>query len=257
MKAQYVGDIGDFGKVLLLKRLAGAGFKIGVNWVLTENDETNAGEHRNYIDYRGTECLCCCDKKLLDGIAPLARKKRPRRAISDLEGLIRGFSAMTVFYPDYFDGDVIRRDCDDEAFEKLKPEAVDLVFFDPDNGIGGEAGSSPYHVYFSDLRRYWERGQSILIYHHLPQHNFAESAIRNSKGQLRDFPNAKVISYHFRRGTARVYFLCLQTEHSERVPDPDNEVSLAPLFQSKSQWSKFCRITAKSCSENHPWYKLP
>jgi hypothetical protein len=35
MKEQYVGDIGDFGKVLLLKHLAGLGFKIGVNWMLT------------------------------------------------------------------------------------------------------------------------------------------------------------------------------------------------------------------------------
>jgi len=31
MKAQYVGDIGDFGKVLLLKHLAAFEFKIGVN----------------------------------------------------------------------------------------------------------------------------------------------------------------------------------------------------------------------------------
>ena len=75
MKAQYVGDIGDFGKVLILKHLAGLGFKIGVNWVLTKNDETNAGECRDYIDYRGIDCLCCCDKSLLEGIAPLARKK--------------------------------------------------------------------------------------------------------------------------------------------------------------------------------------
>ena len=35
MKDQYVGDIGDFGKVLLLKHLAQLGFKIGINWVLT------------------------------------------------------------------------------------------------------------------------------------------------------------------------------------------------------------------------------
>ena len=39
MKAQYVGDIGDFGKVLILKHLAGLGFKIGVNWVLTRNND--------------------------------------------------------------------------------------------------------------------------------------------------------------------------------------------------------------------------
>ena len=73
MKAQYVGDIGDFGKLLLLKHLAGLGFKIGVNWVLTKNDDTNAGEHRDYVDYSGSDCLCNCDRSLLEGIVPLAR----------------------------------------------------------------------------------------------------------------------------------------------------------------------------------------
>jgi hypothetical protein len=29
LKAQYVGDIGDFGKVLLLKYIAACGFRIG------------------------------------------------------------------------------------------------------------------------------------------------------------------------------------------------------------------------------------
>jgi len=46
MKAQYVGDIGDFGKVLILKHLAVLGFKIGINWVLTKNDNRADGKHR-------------------------------------------------------------------------------------------------------------------------------------------------------------------------------------------------------------------
>ena len=255
MKAQYVGDIGDFGKVLLLKHLAGLGFKIGVNWLLTKNDETNAGEHRDYIHYRAIDCLCCCDKSLLEGIAPLARKKRPKRTVSDLESLIRGFSANTAFYPEYFDGDVARRVCDDKAFEKLRPDMADLVFFDPDNGIGGETGASPYHVYLSDLRRYWERGQSLLIYHHLPQHNFAENAVRDLKEQLQGFSNAHVMPYYFRRGTARAYMLCLQPGHYGRAPKPEQVATFAPLLVSKGEWARTRRKKQKSCSEDHPWYE--
>jgi hypothetical protein len=256
MKEQYVGDIGDFGKVLLLKHLAGLGFKIGVNWVLTENDESNAGEHRDYVDYRGIDCLCCCDKILLEGIAPLARRKRPKRTISDLESLIRGFSANAVFYSEYFDGDVVRRDCDDRAFERLGPDMADLVFFDPDNGIAGDEGRSPKHVYLSDLRRYWKRGQSLLIYHHLPLHDFAENAIRDLKGQLKGLSNAHVRSYHFRRGTARVYLLCLHPGHYGRVPDPAQVEGFAPLLLSKGQWAKMARIKRESCSDDHPWYEV-
>ena len=50
MKAQYVGDIGDFGKLLLLKYLTSFGFKIGVKWVLTDNDKREHGKHRDYVD---------------------------------------------------------------------------------------------------------------------------------------------------------------------------------------------------------------
>jgi hypothetical protein len=45
LKEQYVGDIGDFGKELLLKHLAGLGFKIGVNWVLTKNGPADGSVH--------------------------------------------------------------------------------------------------------------------------------------------------------------------------------------------------------------------
>jgi hypothetical protein len=167
MKKQYVGDIGDFGKVLLLKYLSGLGFKIGVNWVLTEDDERADGKHREYIDYRGRDCLCCCDEKVFEQILPLAKKERPARKIEDLEALIRGFSEATVFYSMKYAGGSARRKSEGAAFAELSADKADLVFFDPDNGVDGEEGTSSKHVYLSDPKRYWNRGQSLLIYHHL------------------------------------------------------------------------------------------
>ena len=52
MKNQYVGDIGDFGKVLILKHLSGLGLRVGVNWLLTEVDGTDDGKHRDYVSYQ-------------------------------------------------------------------------------------------------------------------------------------------------------------------------------------------------------------
>jgi hypothetical protein len=97
MKDQYVGDIGDFGKVLILKHLAELGFKLGVNWVFTKNDNTNAGEDRDYVNYRGIDCLCCCDKSLLEGIVQLAHTIKSERKIGDLENLIRKFFEKYCF----------------------------------------------------------------------------------------------------------------------------------------------------------------
>lgn len=41
MKNQYIGDIGDYGKYGMLRYLEKSGIKIGVNWYLTENDDSN------------------------------------------------------------------------------------------------------------------------------------------------------------------------------------------------------------------------
>jgi hypothetical protein len=254
VKAQYVGDIGDFGKVLLLKHLSSLGFKIGVNWVLTKNDETNAGEHRNYVDYSGVDCLCCSDKGLLEGIVPLARTKKPERRIGDLKSLIHEFSKDTVFYSEYFDEDVARSDRDNEAFDLLSPEKANLVFFDPDNGISTEYGTSSYHVYRSDLKRYWDRGQSLLIYHHLAKRESHPKAIKELKEQLQKLLRTHdVKSYHFRRGTARVYLLCLRAESLRYVPEPEEVNTLAPLLVSKSEWHKERKENQETCSQAHPW----
>jgi hypothetical protein len=143
MKAQYVGDIGDFGKVLILKHLAGLGFKIGVNWVMTNDDGRADGKHRDYVDYRGRDCLCCCDEKVLEQILPLAKKEISDRKIEDLEVLIRSFSESVVVYSRKYVGGAARRTCEDKAFAALSPDLADLVFFDPDNGVDGKKAHLP------------------------------------------------------------------------------------------------------------------
>lgn len=35
MQDRYVGDVGDFGKIGMLRQLEEAGLRIGVNWYLT------------------------------------------------------------------------------------------------------------------------------------------------------------------------------------------------------------------------------
>ena len=254
MKEQYVGDIGDFGKVLILKHLAGLGFKVGINWVLTENDDRNDGKHRDYVDrvkYRGVNCLCCCDEEIFEKIIPLAKKEKNGRRIEDLENLIRGFSPKVVFYPRsriYLVKGSERRNLDNEAYNELKPDFADLVFFDPDNGIDNNNGTSSQHVYISDMKRYWNRGQSLLIYHHLGKHKSHEKQIQEKVELLEDqFSESLVYSYRVCRGTARVYLLCIQPHHAEKTLGKTTILSIEPLMISKSKWKKL----GKRCSKDH------
>ena len=65
MKNQYVGDIGDYGKYGLLRFLANHGICIGVNWYLTENDESSDGKFTDYLkDKESPDRLC--DPELFD-----------------------------------------------------------------------------------------------------------------------------------------------------------------------------------------------
>jgi hypothetical protein len=256
MKAQYVGDIGDFGKVLLLKHLAGLGFRIGVKWVLTENDATADGRHRAYIDYRGVDCLSGCDPVILAGMASFATKPKELRSVSDLEDLIHSFAKEAKFNSAIYADQATknqRDEFDKEAFSKL--DSANLVFFDPGNGFDGEKGLSAKHVYLDDLDRYWRRSQSLLVYHHLSRNGGHGEQVGALKQQLqRHFSSGQVKSYHFRRGTARVYILVLQPDFIGRVPDPEEVESTAPLLVSKGEWTSARRGQEISCRENHSWY---
>ncbi|MCR5214529.1 MAG: hypothetical protein K6E10_08925 [Eubacterium sp.] len=50
MKNQYVADVGDFGKYALLKYLEDSGIKLGINWYLIEDDDTNDGQIVAYLE---------------------------------------------------------------------------------------------------------------------------------------------------------------------------------------------------------------
>jgi hypothetical protein len=244
MKAQYVGDIGDLGKLLLLKHLAGLRLKIGVNWILTENDDRSDGKHRDYIRYGGRDCLCCCDEELYENMLPLAKKSKNDRRIDDLERVVRKQCGIDSFYSELFNSVTSRKSSDDGAFAQLKPQVADLVFFDPDNGIDLQAGSSAKHVYLPELKRYWHREQSLLVYHHLGRAGTHEVQIMNLTSALqREFPKSTVNSYWLRRGTARAYFLILQSKHCSTTARQEAIPSLAPLQISKAGWApngKYC-----------------
>lgn len=67
MKNQYVGDIGDYGKYGLLRFLANHGICIGVNWYLTENDDSADGKFTDYLKDKESQDRLC-DQELFDAL---------------------------------------------------------------------------------------------------------------------------------------------------------------------------------------------
>jgi len=95
----------------------------------------------------------------------------------------------------------------------MRTGECELVFFDPDNGV--EVASVPKHglksgkyIYWDELSPFWQRGNSLLIYHHL---NRTASAERQVEVLAQRFAakldGAKIVPLVFRRGSSRVFWL--------------------------------------------------
>lgn len=55
MQDKYVGDIGDYGKLTLLRRIAESGLRLGVVWCVVDDldEKNNHGSLRKYRGYTG------------------------------------------------------------------------------------------------------------------------------------------------------------------------------------------------------------
>ena len=99
-------------------------------------------------------------------------------------------------------------------------DGAELVCVDPDNGIGDDAkmytAKGPKFVYMDDLRAIWERGQSLVVYHHLGMiKGGAEVMVPAAAAKLvAGLEGAEPIPLWFHGGTARVFFV---------VPNPESE----------------------------------
>ena len=71
MQDRYAGDVGDFGKLGMLRRIAATGLKVGVNWYLTFKPEEHVNEDGKHIGYIKDRAFAECDNALLLGTTTL------------------------------------------------------------------------------------------------------------------------------------------------------------------------------------------
>lgn len=237
MQDRYTADVGDFGKYGLLRALSGyrpaaaPTLRLGVVWYLTdpvmaERDPVNDGRHIGYLRSDQSSRYRPCDPDLYDAMADIIHGQE-RRVATVTECGVLGPDA--AFYESHLRtpkrGE--RRAQREAARAEWLRGAMaatagcDVIFVDPDNGL--EARSvrphhmkAPKYVYLSELPGYIERGQSLVIYHHLGRtggsHNeqmHAWSARLASQLELAQPP----LVLRYRRGTARAYFILPAPAH--------------------------------------------
>ena len=168
MQDRYAGDIGDFGKIGLLKALQAQGLSIGVNWYLVEPMDTERKSDGTYKQEDGKylipEKLQVCDTLLAEKLTKIA--KSDHRSIRSLE---QGNFILNARYYSEPVSVAGREEWHKKALDLLND--LDIVFVDPDNGmlvksVGKKSVKSVKYTFYEEVRDYVRRGQSVLIYNH-------------------------------------------------------------------------------------------
>jgi len=165
VKNQYFGDLSDYRKFGLLRAMAGAGVRIGVDWMLTADDGGRDGRRITYLDqpdrWRGL------DPDLFDFLAgKVSRNARGQVTAVESAGLI----PEARYHADMLTDERAGRVCHLEA-ALARFQDLDLIFFDPDNGLEvpscpiGRKGSSKF-LALAEARCCYEAGLSLLVFQH-------------------------------------------------------------------------------------------
>ncbi|MBP6875171.1 MAG: hypothetical protein KBD56_03815 [Candidatus Eisenbacteria bacterium] len=205
MKDQYAGDINDYRKYGLLRRL-GSGLHLTVCWMWTPDDARNDGSRIEYL--ANPNLWRRYDPELFDALDDLVRR-RGHRSVGSIErtGILeaRGRQADLLgarrlrFHSVPLADDGAERDRYFRALWKLA-RGSDLLFFDPDNGLEidscrrGTRGSSRY-LYAPEVEEAWTRGFFLLIYQHFPRVD-RERYLAGRTSRLREWcPGSQVASF--------------------------------------------------------------
>jgi hypothetical protein len=219
MQNRYVGDVGDFGKYALLRRLSGLvgerRVHLGIVWCLFPNEDHNGdGRHIAYIDAADFQDL---DQSLISRLRVIIQGGR-RDVLSVISGDILApgtVSCHELITPQKPCSAVDRLSWRSAWIERCFELTAncELVFFDPDNGL--EVNSVPKthakagkYIYWDELSRFWKRGNTLFIYHHLNRTLPTVQQIQILKLRFTaEFHLAHIVPLVFRRGSSRVFWL--------------------------------------------------
>ena len=222
MKDCYTGDIGDFGKLGLLRAMRNTGLTIGVNWYRTPGrDNNDDGCYIQYLSDKQNEArYICCDEQLYRELQRIDLLNNRRVSALEKESILDAefYSAALDFTGSKKTmRREIRKGWHGKALDTLN--GCDIVFADPDNGllVPSAAGKPKENKYVlpEELADYYAAGSSVIYYQHkarrpdafyLQQHrNLLDSVM---------FEKATGSGIKFRTTSQRYYFFIVRPEHS-------------------------------------------
>jgi len=237
MQNNFVGDIGDYGKYGLLRQICAAGLSLSVNWYKVVPSSVSRHDDGKYIDYlNNPEKFRSYDPSLFDSLRNIVwvEGERTLDRIEEERLFPANYYSMPLDgYRDYWHTEALRQ-----------TEGTDVVFLDPDNGLETsimyESNSArSVHVKWDELTDYYDRGQSVILYQHLPRKT-KEQCVADMLSFQNNYLHAddvKILEYS--RISTRFYFIFMHYGHGEAI----NKA----LDSIERKWSrdKFCKIIAR------------
>ena len=241
MQDRYTGDVGDFGKYGLLRCLTGqmetlpptALMRLGVVWYLYPDESHNSdGKYTGYLadSPKNHTGFRVCDPDLYDAMRHLVETgNRSVAAIQRNDILPENalYYEASLSFPRQMsrpDRKAARASWFEGALGATAD--ADVIFVDPDNSLSDPASgintsidplrkTGPKYVFVADLRRFYERGQSLIVYHHLGRRGTAvEQTVRVAESLKTSLDLAGLPqSLLYRRGSSRAYFIVPQERH--------------------------------------------
>ena len=221
MQDRYAGDIGDYGKIGLLRILQAHGLLVAVNWYRVDPLEIEKRDDGTFKQDDGKflipDDLRVCDKELADTLFRIAMSKYRSVEVLEQANLIPGAC--------YFH-ELLKADNRDEwhrrAMEKLK--GSDIVFLDPDNGllvtsVGKMSARSVKYTFYEEVGDYFRRGQSVLIYNHRSrkQESVYFHEICSRLQETTGVPESEILKITFPRRSVRDYLAVPASEEHRRI----------------------------------------
>lgn len=232
MQDRYTGDIGDFGKLGLLRVLGAAGLSVGVNWYLTPDESHNTdGCHTSYLY---DEACCACDGSLRDRLRQIVERNQRRvDALQSKDILPAEFFSMPLDFRGLAKQDrrEHRTGWHGDALSCL--DGCDIVFADPDNGlvVPSAAGRPKENKYVlpEELADYYAAGSSVIYYQHKARRQDVFYAAQHEQ-LLRCglFEGAEGAGLKFRTTSQRYYFFIIQPRHRGIITGQLNQMLGTP-----------------------------
>jgi hypothetical protein len=232
MKNQYVGDIGDFAKYYLLRQLAKSELKIGVNWYLTKDDPNKEdGKHVGYLFSKNSTERKDRDPDLCNVLRRLLYEDK--RSVVELEK--SKILPIYQFYNDVLDKSNNRKEWFDKCMKSMRD--VDVLFFDPDNGLASD-DNSIQHASYDEIceayhyDKYYEgKKKSVVIYQHggIRKEGWFDKRITEL---ISSVGNVDAISVYWNNKVQQRFFIILwQKEHKEKVVGTEIEKSILKYLE--------------------------